>query len=316
MSLFVAVTDSPAGDDLSVEREVLVGMQVEKVAWHDQESLIASVRHADAVLCMHAPFNETVIRSLSSCKIIARFGTGLDNIDRNAAQLRNVPVVGVHDYCTEEVANHTMALLLAWNRRILDYHQFVLEKQWNERTQTTGNWGCGRLSRLSRHSLGLLGYGRIGRAVARRARSFGMKVRANTRHPDPTLAREMDIEFVSRDELLRRSDFVSLHLPLTPETRHSINAETIKMMKPGAVLINSARGALVDEPALADALGKGQLSGALLDVYEHAPLPIDHPFRSLKNVILTPHVAFYSEDALLELRRRAAEEVLKHLRSR
>jgi D-3-phosphoglycerate dehydrogenase / 2-oxoglutarate reductase len=313
MAFFVAVTDSPAGEDLSVERKVLVGVRVDKVAWHDPQSLIAAVRHADAILCMHAPMNESVLKALASCKIIARFGTGLDNIDCATAQSLNIPVAGVDDYCTEEVANHAMALLLAWNRKLPQYQDFVRREIWNQRTQTTGNWGCGPLSRLSSQTLGVLGFGGIGQAVARRAVAFGLRILVSTRHPEPAIAKQAGVEFTSLKDLLQHSDYISLHLPLTPETRHLINKETIRLMKPTAVLINTARGELVDEMALADALGSERLAGALLDVYERAPLPLDHPLRALKNLILTPHVAFYSEEALRELRRRAAEAVLRRL---
>lgn len=313
MNYFVAVTDSPAGDDLSIERSVLANMRVEKVKWQDQDSLIAAVCDADAVMCMHAHFNKEVIRSLQRCKVITRFGTGLDNIDCKAAEAVGIPVVGIQDYCTQEVANHTMALILAWNRKIVDYHQFVLQKRWNERKQTTGNWGCGPLSRLSEQTLGLVGFGYIGKAVAQRARAFGMMVLAYSRHPDRSVAKELGVELPSLEELLRRSDYISLHLPLTAETQHFINAKTISLMKSGSVLINTSRGGLVDENALFEALKTGRLGGALLDVYEHAPLPVEHPFRTLTNVILTPHVAFYSEESISDLRRLTAEAVLRHL---
>jgi D-3-phosphoglycerate dehydrogenase / 2-oxoglutarate reductase len=202
---------------------------------------------------------------------------------------------------------------LAWNRKILHAHKFVLEKRWNERSLTTGNWGCVPIRRFSPQTLGLLGFGRIARAVAERARAFGIKVLANTRHPERLPAEHSGVEFTSREDLLRRSDYVSLHIPLTNETRNIINAETIALMKPGAVLINTSRGGLVDEDTLVAALRSGHLAGALLDVFKTAPLPVDHPLRQLENVILTPHIAFYSEDALLDLRRLAAEAVRAHL---
>jgi D-3-phosphoglycerate dehydrogenase len=313
MAYFVAVTDSPAGDDLSIESSVLAGMRVERVDWSDSVSLAAAVREADAIMCTHAPLDSTVIRSLLHCRVIARFGTGLDNIDCEVARSANIYVAGVHEYCTEEVANHTMALLLAWNRKILEAHEFVIQKRWNQRSQTTGNWGCQPLSRLSEQILGIWGLGRIGRAVARRASSFGIKILAYSRHADLELAREIGVELTTVAELLRNSDYVSLHLPLTPETRQLINSATIGLMKRGAVLINTSRGALVDEVALVRALEDGHLGGALLDVYSHAPLALEHPLRNLKNVILTPHIAFYSDNSYLELRRRTAEAVLKHL---
>ena len=310
---FVAVTASPSGEDLSIERAVLANMRVEKISYRDEESLVDAVRKADGILCTHAPFTEMVIQALSRCKVIARYGTGLDNISLEAAEAAEIPVEGVHDYCTQEVADHTLALLLAWNRKILHCHQFVWEKRWNERKQTTGNWGCQPLFRLSGQTLGVLGLGHIGRAVAQRARAFGMTVLGYMRRPNPQLAEQIGFELTPLEELLSQSDYLSLHIPLQEETHHFLNAERIKIMKPGAVLINTSRGALVDEDALVEALGEGRLGGALLDVYQKAPLPVDHPFRTLSNVILTPHVGFYSEGSLLELRRLAAEAVLRHL---
>jgi D-3-phosphoglycerate dehydrogenase len=313
MKPYVAVTDSPAGADISIERSVLAEARVEKVSWTDIQSLTAALADADAIMCMHAPIRQPVIACLRRCKVIARFGTGLDNIDREAAATAGIPVVGVQDYCTQEVANHTVALLLAWNRKILDYHRFVSEKRWNQRELTTGNWGCGPVTRLSSQTLGLVGFGYIGRAVARRAVALGMTVLAWSRNPDAGVATQLGVVLVGKEELLSRSDYVSLHVPFTPETRHFINEKTIRLMKPGAVLINTSRGALVDEASLASALQERHLSGALLDVYEKAPLPEEHPFRNLENLILTPHVSFYSEDALLDLRRLTAEAVLAHL---
>ena len=310
MSHFVAVTDSPAGDDLSTERAVLAGIHVEKVAWHDESSLSVAIHSADAVICMHAPFTSNVIHSLSRCRVIARFGTGLDNIDLEAAKLVGIPVIGIPGYCTQEVANHTMALLLSWNRKVVEYHRFVKESPWGESRHTTGNLACGPLTRLSQQTLGLLGFGQIGRAVARRAMAFEMKVLVHSHRADPEDAKGLGIEYTTFEDLLERSDYVSLHLPLKNETSHLINARTIRLMKPGAVLINTSRGGLVDETALVEALQEGWLGGALLDVFERAPLPADHAFRTIKNVILTPHVAFYSEDSLKELRCRAAAAVL------
>jgi D-3-phosphoglycerate dehydrogenase len=313
MDHFVAVTDSPAGDDLSTERSVLSGIRVEKVAWHDELSLSAAIRNADAVMCMHAPISRSVLQSLSRCRLIARFGTGLDNIDLGVAKTVGIPVVGINGYCTKEVADHAMALLLSWHRKVAEHHQFVLENRWAESGHTTGNGSCGILTRLSEQTVGILGFGQIGQAFARRALAFEMKVLVHSRHPDQEVATQLGVECTDLDDLLRRADYVSLHIPLTNDTRHIMNKETVNFMKSGAVLINTSRGGLVDENALAHALREGRLGGALLDVFEHSPLPSDHAFLALKNVILTPHVSFYSEDSLIELRRRTAEVVLNYL---
>jgi D-3-phosphoglycerate dehydrogenase len=313
MKPFVAITDSPAGSDISVERTVLAGMRVERISWQNHQDLATALREADAILCMHAPMDAELMRGLERCRVIARFGTGLDNIDLEAARRANIQVVGVHDYCTEEVANHTLALLLAWNRKIIEYHHFVMQKRWNERDNTTGNWGCGPLTRLSGQVLGLWGFGYIGQAVAARAVGFGLRVLAYARRPDRGAAKKLGVEVVDAETLVKSSDFLSLHLPLTPETRHLINGAVLARMKPNAVLVNTSRGGLVDEGALAAALESGQIAGALLDVCEKAPLPVEHPFRNLSNLILTPHVGFYSEESLVDLRKRAAESVLEYL---
>ncbi len=313
MSYFVAVTDSPVAKDLSIERSVLSGIRVEKVSWQDEVSLIEALSEADGVLCMHAPMTARVVHRLPRCRVIATFGTGLDNIDVDAARAEGIFVSGVSDYCTEEVANHTIALILAWNRKLFRAYRFVMEKRWNERTLTTGNWGFVPIHRLSEQTLGLIGFGFISRAVASRAIALDMQVVAYARHPDQNLADRLGVRLVGLEELLQQSDYVSLHTPLTEKTRHFMNAERIGSMKPGAVLVNTARGALVDDEELLSALRSKRLGGALLDVYQKAPLPIDHPFRDLENVILTPHVAFYSDGALNALRRLAAEVVRDQL---
>jgi D-3-phosphoglycerate dehydrogenase len=308
MAEYVVVTDSPAGEDLSIEREVLANMRVEKVSWSDSTELQGALADCDALLCMHAPLNCSVVRSLRHCRAIVRYGTGLDNIDLHAAAEARIPVAGVQNYCTEEVANHTAALLLAWNRRLLEYSDMVRSGMWNQKRNTTGNWGY-RLERLSGSTLGLLGFGNIGKAVAVRASSLGMKVLAYSPSLTASEASRFHVEPVDRTALFSRSDYLSLHLPLTAQTAGLLSREAIASLKPGCVLINTARGGLVDEQALVEALQTGKLGGALLDVYQCAPLPPDHPIRQCRNVILTPHVAFYSEGALNELRRRAAEQV-------
>jgi D-3-phosphoglycerate dehydrogenase / 2-oxoglutarate reductase len=312
MPYYVAVTDSPAGEDLSIEREVLGDMRVEKASWPEAADLERALADCDAVLCMHAPISRRLIQSLGHCRAIVRYGTGLDNIDLQAASDARIPVAGVRDYCTEEVANHTIALLLAWNRRILEYSEMVRSGMWNQRRNTTGNWGY-PVERLSGSILGLLGFGSIGKAVAARAIALGMRVLAHSRSLTTAEASRFNVEPVDRITLFARSDFVSLHLPLNAETAGMIGRDAIASFKPGCVLINTARGGLVEEQAVVEALQSGRLGGAILDVYQCAPLPPGRPIRECRNVILTPHVAFYSEGALNELRRRAAEQIRAHL---
>ena len=308
MPAYVVVTDSPAGEDLSIEGEVLAGTRVEKACWSDGADLQRAVADCDGLLCMHAPINRALIQSLGRCRAIVRYGTGLDNIDLPAAADALIPVAGVHNYCTEEVANHTIALLLAWNRRLFEYSEMVRSGMWNKRRNTTGNWGY-RLERLSGSTLGLLGFGHIGKAVAVRASALGMRVLAYSPSLTPGEASRFQVEPVDRTTLFSRADYLSLHLPLNAETAGTLSSEVIASLKHGCVLINTARGGLIDEQALVEALQTGKLGGAILDVYQCAPLPSGHPIRECRNVILTPHMAFYSEGSLNELRRRAAEQV-------
>jgi len=314
MGLFVAVTDSLATDDLSIERAVLADMRIALVDVGDPAGL-AALGDADAVMCTHVRLDEETIGALRRCRIIARFGTGLDNIDRAAAERAGITVEGVADYCTPEVADHTMALLLCWNRRILDYHRFVADGRWNERPAANGEWGYDPPARLGDQTLGLLGFGHIGQTVAQRARAFGLTVIAHTRHAERRRAEAdgLGVTLVGLDELLDRSDYLSLHVPLTDETRHVVDAGALARMKPGTVLINTARGDLVDDEALVEALRADRLGGALLDVYAHAPLPPVHALRELPNVVFSPHVAYYSDAVVPALRRLAAETVRRHL---
>ena len=312
MGCSVLVTDSPAGDDLSIERACLSGTSVERITWLDAADLGEKLREADGVLCMHAPINRAVILRMHRCRSIVRYGTGLDNIDVRAAKEASIPVFPVRDYCTEEVADHTIAFLLAWNRRLLNYHQMVVSGMWNEREKTTGNWGY-PLERISGQIFGIAGFGTIGRAVARRTRALGMKILAYSRSISPDEAHGLGADVATWEQLLENSDFVSLHLPLTDATQGVFNADAFRLMKRTAVLINTARGGLVDEGALVQALRNGTIGGALLDVYQQAPLPVDHALRDCPNVVFTPHIGFYSEQALAELRRRAATQMRQSL---
>lgn len=308
MTFTVAITDSPATPDVAIEREVLKPHTVRYVPWHGQQPIPPDILESDAILCMHARISQQNIAALVRCSAIVRYGTGLDNIDLSAARAAGIQVSGVKDYCTEEVANHTIALLLTWFRRLPEYSAMVRDGLWNQRPDTTGNWGY-RIERLSQLQLGLIGFGSIGRAVAARARALGMHVVAYSPSLTASDAREHKAELRSFEEVLRTSNVVSLHLPLTAATRKIIDAHAISLMRRGAVLINTSRGGLIDEPWLREALNDGRLGGALLDVFEVSPLPLEHPLRHCPNVLLTPHVAFYSEGSLNDLRRRAAATV-------
>lgn len=262
----------------------------------DQTELIANLAGADAVLVTSAAITSDVAAALRA-KVVVRYGVGLDTLDIPALTRAGVVVAHLPDFCQPEVANHAFALLLACAKRLVPL----------DRAVRSGAWRPGPLApmpHLTGQTLGLVGYGNIARAVARRAVGFDLDVLAwDPYATDFSGAARVD----TLSELLRRADFVSLHTPLTAETRHLINADTLNQMRPGAYLINTSRGAVVSEEALVAALRAGRLAGAGLDVFETEPLPRTSPLVELDNVVLLPHSASYSDRAFADLRRRVAE---------
>jgi phosphoglycerate dehydrogenase-like enzyme len=247
--------------------------------------------------------------------VISRFGSGTDNIDLAAASERGIPVVNVPDFCLSEVADHTMALLLGAARHLTALDRATRSGHWRARV-TEG------LRRIEGKQLGLVGFGRIAQEVARRARAFSLKIAAHDPHAaSEVFAREGALA-LSFEELLATSDFVSLHIPLNPATRHLMDASQFARMKPGAIFINTARGAVVNEDALVAALQSGHLGGAALDVYEGLNMfgppvsEVDHPLFHLPNVLLTPHAAACSEEALSELMQSGAQNAIDVLEGR
>jgi D-3-phosphoglycerate dehydrogenase len=215
-------------------------------------------------------------------------------------------VCNVPDYCVEEVAEHTLALMLALARRITALDRDVKAGNWDYRPFRP-------IHRISGQVLGLVGLGRIARAVGQRAAAFGMKVVAFDPYVQPGSPAAADFELMNFDGLIAAADFISVHCPLTPDTRGLLGARSFERMKPTAFLVNCARGGIVDEEALAEALQSGRIAGAGLDVVSKEPMPPDHPLLRSPNAILTPHAAFYSEESTLELQRRVVDEVVRSL---
>ena len=300
----VLVTDY-VWPSLEPERAVLVKADAELVVApnDDEDTLVELVRDVDGILVCFAQVTENVVRAAERCVVVGRYGVGVDNIAVDTATELGIAVTWVPDYCVDEVSDHVMGLLLSWNRRGALFDRSV---------KTTG-WGSValnmRIMRLRGKKLGVVGFGRIGRAVCARAQAFGFDVVAH----DPYVSGEEMAQHGARpadlEELLRESDFVTLHPPLTPGTRNMIGGEQLALMKPEAFLINCARGQLIDEVALYEALKSGEIAGAGLDVMVDPEPPSDHPLLQLDNVLVTPHVAFFSQEALLELEERAAGEV-------
>jgi len=303
----IAVTDSPF-PSLDPARAALarVDPELRMAASNSADDILAVARTADAVLVTYAKLPGELLRQLTRCKAIGRFGLGVDNIDIKAAAELGIAVTYVPDYCMHEVSDHAMALLLALARKIPLSNKLVQAGRWEMPAVVP-------IHRLAGRVLGLIGFGNIPRALAPKAKAFGLRVVAH----DPYVSREAlagaGVEGMSLDDLLPVADFVSVHAPLTPATRGLFNSQLFGKMKKGALLINTARGPLVDEDALITALDSGQLGGAALDVLATEPPPASSKLIGRDNVILTPHTGFYSVEALNELQTKCASDVARVL---
>ena len=274
-----------------------------------EDDLIRNCADADALLVQWAPVTRRVLEALPRVRCIVRYGVGVDNFDLQAAKDLGVIAANVPDYCIEEVSNHALSMVLALVRRLPHDHNQIVR----------GGWGVGPfrpVPAVTDLTFGVVSFGRIARRVMEKAAVFGFERIAF----DPLLPEERftaaGVRRVSFDELLAQTDILSLHCPLVPETRHLMNRETIGRMKPGAILVNTARGPIVEEEALMDALQTGHLSGAGLDVFEKEPLPAGSRLRELSNVILTSHAASVSERSVVALQTKAAENVRDFLQGK
>ena len=270
----------------------------------DEDTLVELAKDVAGILTCFAKVTERVVRAAEKCVVIGRYGVGVDNIDVDTATELGIAVTYVPDYCIPEVSDHVMAMLLSWNRRIVFFDRATKTKGW-------GTEGLGmRIMRLEGKKLGVVGFGRIGRAVADRARAFGLQVLVADPFVTAEAAQEAGAVKMELLELLSESDFVTLHSPLIPQTQGMMGKDEFAQMRPDAFLINAARGGLIDEDALHTALTSGQIAGAGLDVLVDLDPPIDNRISQLENVIITPHTAFFSQEAVLELEERAAGEVI------
>lgn len=270
------------------------------------DDILDVARDADAVMVTYAKLPGELLRQLNRCKAIGRFGAGVDNIDIKTAAELGITVTYVPDYCVHEVSDHAMALLLALVRKIPLSNALVQGGRWEMPAVVP-------IHRLSGSTLGLVGYGKVPRAVVPKAKAFGLRVVATDPYvPAETMASE-GVESVTLDQLLEMADYISIHSPLTDETQGLLNADAFSKMKPQALIVNTARGPIVDEAALLDALDTGKIAGAALDVVASEPLTKDSPLLGRDNLILSPHTAFYSVEALEELQTKAATDVARVL---
>ncbi len=304
----IVVTDA-GFPTLSQERAVAqeFGADFVEAKCTNADDVIAAADGADILIVQFAQVTADAIAGLAPGALIVRYGIGLDNIDLAAAQAHGVKVAYVPDYATGEVADHTVSLILATLRCLLPLDRSVREEMWDAVGVS------GPVRSFDETTVGFIGFGRIGQGVLSRLKPFGFKSIVADPYADPQALADLGAEAVDLDTLFDRADVITLHCPLTPETRHVVNAERLAR-KPGrAALVNTARGGLVDPDAIAGALETGLLRGAGLDVFEAEPLPLDSPLRACPNLILTPHAAWYSTSAIKRLQGLAADEVRRHL---
>lgn len=307
----IAITDYTF-PDLSVEKSVLLH-QADLLHLAEKKppgeipaaALIELVREADAVIVQFAPLTEEIIGAMTRAKAIVRYGIGYDNVDTAAARERGIPVCNIPEYCIDEVADHTLAFVLALTRQVVPNARLVAEGKWGLATPLEA------MRSLKHLTAGLVGFGRIGREVVKRLLAFKTRVLVFDPVVDPAQITAAGAEVAaSFDDLLAQSDIVSPHCPSTPATRQLFNAAAFAKMKRGALFINVGRGDLVDSAALTAALESGHLAGAALDVFDPEPIPVDHPIRTMPNVILASHIASASPQAVRTLRETAARVAL------
>jgi len=301
----VAITDSDLAShaDEDVLREA--GITTVRFQATTENDVIAALSQvpADALVVQWAPVTAAVLDAAPRCRFISRLGIGIDMIDIAAATLRGVAVANTPDYCVDEVAAHTLAMVMWLVRGLGPFDAAVRDGRWSAAAAHPA------AARPADTVIGVVGLGRIGSQVAAQAKALGFQVIGH----DPYAAPDGGIPLTSLGELLRNSDLVTLHAPLTAETWHLIRRDTMELMRPGALLVNTCRGGLIDEDAMAAALRSGGLGGAALDVFETEPLPVESPLRSLPNVLLSPHAAWYSPASLTALPVRAAQQVVDFL---
>ena len=274
------------------------------------EAVLDFAREADLVMIQSVrPLLDRAVIGELACRAIIRMGLGYDSVDVAAATERGILVSNVVEWCNDEVADHTVALLMAGVRRVGPMDRALHQGVWDRGPAL-------EIARLRGKTLGILGFGRIGQAVAERMAPFHMHMIACDPYLDPLTVERLGVTPVALDELLARSDVLTIHARLTPQTRHLLGAAEFAKMKPGAYLVNTARGPIIDETALAEALAAGHLGGAALDVMEVEPLPAGSPLVGLNNTLLTPHLASFSREASAQLYQMSAEIAANLLRNR
>lgn len=296
--------------DLNEEKKVFQNTGIKIIDYNgkcrNEEDVIECTKNADAIITQFVPITKRVIDNLNNCKVIVRYAIGLDIIDIKAATEKKIMIANVPDYCIEEVATHALSLMLSLLRKITIMDRETRNGKWNYKKSLP-------LYRLSKMNLGVIAFGRIARNFVKKAQVLGFK---NIYVFDPYFKgfkKYPDFNFVSLETLLENSDVVSIHAPSTKDTKHLINKSSIKLMKSGACLINTSRGDLINENDLFEALRENKFSGVGLDVLEKEEISDNYPLLQFDNVIITPHMSWYSVESIKELQRKVAEQVKKAL---
>lgn len=289
---------------LEVERSALKKVDVELVDVNKKsaEEILDACKDADGLINLFYPIDRKFIQEMRKCRIISRYGTGVDNVDVSSATEKGIIVANVPSYCTEEVSDQAMALLYCCARKIIPYHINVAAGKWD---YTIGK----PIFRIRGQVLGIFGFGNNAKALASKAKGVGLKVIAHDPFVHDTLVSSYGVEPVSFKELLARSDYISIHCALTEQTRHLFSFEEFKAMKKTAFIINTARGGIINGDALYQALKEKWIAGAALEVFDPEPLLPDNPLRTLDNIVFNPHTGWYSEESTEDLRRKTAEAV-------
>ena len=310
---YIAVMDTHDWDSIQIEEEILsaVGCKIIPLEFSNDQELLAAIQDADAILPRYVNLQRHHIQALTRCKIIARSGIGVDIVDVAAATEKGIWVTNVPRYCEEEVADHALGLILACVRKLNLYQQGVKQGAWK--------WQSGKpIRRLSESAFGLIGFGKIGRLIWERMRGFGCRGLIYDPYLPAQVISESGAQKSELDILLQEADILHIQSPLTPETYHLIGAREFSLLKPNAIITNTARGPILDEKALYQALVSGKIAAAGLDDLEEEPAKIrgwkaDNPLIHLPNVIVTPHAAWYSEQAAEEVKRVSASEIARVL---
>lgn len=286
-----------------------IGAELIRVQSRTEEEVIANCKDADGLLNQYAPISRNVIENLPKLKVVGRYGVGVNTVDMDAATEYGVCVVNVPDYCMDEVSNQAFALMMACMRKVPLLNHQVKNRGWDYKLGKP-------IHRLRGQKLGLFGFGRIPQTLAEKAKPFGFDLLVYDPFVKEDIVKKAGGKLLTLNEILREADVISVHVPLMKSTEHMISTKELSLMKKTAIIINTSRGPIIDETALIEALQKKQIAGAGLDVLEQEPAAKDNPLLDMDNVIITPHIAWYSEEAEAELKQKAAMGVAEVLQGR